>query len=297
MAVALTIRKSLLAITLAGILVGLMLESTMGQNCGCSSNLCCSQYGYCGSGHNYCGAGCQEGLCYYNITTNATTNDVVVAHIVTQEFFDGIVNQALYSSCKGKTFYTWDAFLKALDSYTAFGRVGTVDDSKREIAAFLSLTTVLLGYFCYTEAVNGNSSYYCDKTYTQYPCVTGKSYYGRGLLQLTWNYNYGAAGNSIGFDGLKTPETMANDVVISFKTALWFWMKYGHSIITSGQGFGATIKAISGPTECNGGNIENVQARVQYYMEYCDQFGVSPGDNLSCYNFDCSGLSISISIL
>ena len=25
-----------------------------------------------------------------------------------------------------------------------------------------------------------------------YPCVPGKQYYGRGVKQLSWNYNYGA---------------------------------------------------------------------------------------------------------
>ncbi|PRP81505.1 glycoside hydrolase family 5 protein, partial [Planoprotostelium fungivorum] len=30
------------------------------QNCGCSSDLCCSQWGYCGTGDAFCGAGCQQ---------------------------------------------------------------------------------------------------------------------------------------------------------------------------------------------------------------------------------------------
>lgn len=36
----------------------------------------------------------------------------------------------------------------------------------------------------------------------------------RGTLQLTWNFNYGPAGDSIGFDGLRDPGVVARDVVI-----------------------------------------------------------------------------------
>ncbi|XP_043720906.1 endochitinase EP3-like [Telopea speciosissima] len=294
--VALTIKKSLIAITLAGILARLMISESvvMAQNCGCASDLCCSKFGYCGTGNDYCGTGCQAGPCD---GSSSTSNGVVVGDTVTQEFFDGIINQSA-ASCAGKSFYTRDAFLQALDSYTSFGTTGTTDDSKREIAAFFAHVTLETGNLCYIEEVGGASRNYCDETNTQYPCAAGKGYYGRGPLQLTWNYNYGVAGNSIGFDGLNSPETVANDVVISFKTALWFWMNDCHSIITSGQGFGATIKAINGPIECNGGNTAAVQARVQYYKEYCNQFGVSPGENLTCnpvsYSRPCINTAISI---
>ena len=48
------------------------------------------------------------------------------------------------------------------------------------------------------------------------------------------------------------------------------------------QGFGATIRAINGAIECNGGNAGAVNARIGYYTDYCGKFGVAPGDNLSC---------------
>ncbi|KAJ4954490.1 hypothetical protein NE237_011273 [Protea cynaroides] len=244
------LRKSILATTLAGILAGLMPESAMAQSCGCASGLCCSQYRYCGTGDAYCGTGGQAGPYYSSGTPSCCCESDVccsqygywvagitycdtgcqlgpcfssgtVSDIVTQAFFDGIIIQAA-SNCAGKSFYTHDAFFQALNSYTSFGTTGTFYESKQEIATF----------------------------FAHYPCVADRGYYGRGPLQLSWNYNYGAAGNSIGFDGLNYPETVANDVVTSFKTALWFWMNNCHSIITSGQGFGATIQAINGAIEC-----------------------------------------------
>jgi chitinase len=126
--------------------------------------------------------------------------------------------------------------------------------------------------FCYIEEIRGHSTHskkYCSKAYTKYyPCNPNKRYYGRGPIQLTWNFNYGPAGKSIGFDGLNSPETIANDPVISFKTALWYWMKNVHPILH--QGFGATIKATN-YFECNGAYPARVKGRVSRYTEYCHQ--------------------------
>ncbi|KAI4297210.1 hypothetical protein L6164_037105 [Bauhinia variegata] len=48
------------------------------------------------------------------------------------------------------------------------------------------------------------------------------------------------------------------------------------------QGFGATIRAINGAIECDGKSPSTVQARINYYRDYCGQLGVDPGANLSC---------------
>ncbi|PKU80982.1 Acidic endochitinase SP2 [Dendrobium catenatum] len=52
-----------------------------------------------------------------------------------------------------------------------------------------------------------------------------------------------------------------------------------HSVVN--QGFGATIRAINS-IECDGGNTGEMNDRVNIYQNYCNQFGVSPGDNLTC---------------
>ncbi|KAL8479334.1 hypothetical protein ACS0TY_026270 [Phlomoides rotata] len=109
---------------------------------------------------------------------------------------------------------------------------------------------------------------YCDETNKQWPCAPNKGYYGRGPLQISWNYNYGPAGKAIGFDGLNNPEIVARDPVISFKTALWFWMGNCHNAITSGQGFGATIRAINGNLECNGKNPSTVTVSYATQMYF-----------------------------
>ena len=142
---------------------------------------------------------------------------------------------------------------------------------------------VFCAELCYIEEINGVSQDYCDWSNTQYPCNPKEKYYGRGPLQLSWNCNiYRAAGNDIGFDGINQPDTVATDPVISCKTALWFWMNNVHSVL--GQGFGATTNAINGDIECRGENFDSVQHRVDYYTAYCNQLGVDPGDNLTCWN-------------
>lgn len=120
-----------LSLLLAGII------STTAQNCGCSPNLCCSQYGYCGSGSQYCGEGCREGPC----NAPPATGGISVADLVTQKFFDGIKNRASGNPCRGKSFYTRRAFLDALGSYPRFGKDGSSATSKREVAAFFAHVT------------------------------------------------------------------------------------------------------------------------------------------------------------
>ncbi|KAL1324063.1 hypothetical protein HN51_034252 [Arachis hypogaea] len=206
-------------------------------------------------------------------------SDGSVGDIVTQEFFNGIIDEA-DDSCAGKKFYSRDAFLSALNSYDQFGNLDTLDDSKREIAAAFAHFTHETGHFCYIEEIDGASRDYCDETNTEYPCNPNKGYYGRGPIQISWNFNYGPAGKNIGFDGLNAPETVANDPVVAFKTGLWYWMENVRPVVS--QGFGATIRAINGQLECDGANPTTVQARVNYYKQYCSQLGVDPGDNLTC---------------
>ncbi|KAK9200790.1 hypothetical protein WN944_015989 [Citrus x changshan-huyou] len=200
-----------------------------------------------------------------------------VANIVTPQFFDSIKNQAA-ARCAGRRFYTRDAFLNAANAYRQFGS-GSPQAAKREIAAFFAHVTHETGHFCYVEEINKYNRY-CDEQNQQYPCVPGKFYYGRGPIQLTGNGDYGAAGKAIGFDGLRAPETVARDPVVSFKTALWFWMTYVHPVMN--QGFGATIQRINGAVECGGKQPAQVQARNGYYKDYCNKFGVAPGPNLYC---------------
>ncbi|CAI0471892.1 unnamed protein product [Linum tenue] len=191
---------------------------------------------------------------------------VPLGRLVTPEFFNNIRNKA-GSNCKGKHFYTRRAFLKAAKSYPRFGHLDSVEESKREIAAF----------FAHVSHETGGT--YCDSSAVANPCAPGRQYYGRGPLQLSWNYNYGECGKANGFDGLRNPDIVARDPVVTWKSALWFWSTSVRP--TERKGFGETIHKING-MECNHGNTDEVEDRVRYYREYCKQLGVSPGNNIRC---------------
>jgi chitinase len=236
-----------------------------------------------------------------------------VARVVTASFFNSIKSQAA-PGCEGAGFYTRSVFLNAASSYPHFAHVGSEADGKREIAAFFAHATHETGCkladgthtgkcivdmhlyhadpfcmcfvmrwgidFCYIREVNGASTNYCvASAEAAWPCVPGQGYYGRGPLQLSYNFNYGPAGRNIGYDGLGNPDLVAQDPLVSFKSSLWFWMDNVHRLMP--QGFGATIRAVNGG-ECNGGNTAEMESRVRFYLQYCGQLGVDPGGNLTC---------------
>lgn len=196
---------------------------------------------------------------------------------ITQDYFNNLKSTA--DSCEGKSFYTYDSFTAAADQQPAFGTTGDDSIRKREMAAFLAHVIHETGGLCFISEQNPRSDF-CEPR-DAFPCAPGKTYIGRGPLQLTWNYNYGEAGNALGYDLLNSPETVAQDSQISFKTAFWFWMNRDcHDAMVSGRGFGDTIKAINSG-ECSQ-SPDQVRSRVDKYQQFCRDFGVDPGSNISC---------------
>ncbi|CAN8318248.1 unnamed protein product [Cochlearia groenlandica] len=252
-------------------LILLLSKTIKSQNCNCAPNLCCSQFGYCGITMDYCGRTCRSGPCRSG--TNQSGADLV-GTIVTQGFFNNIINQAS-NTCAGKRFYTRDSFINATNTFPSFANTVT----KPEIATMFAHFTYETGQFCYIEEIGGASRSLCAETNRQYPCAPGKSYHGRGPVMLSWNFNYGPCGQSLVLDLLRQPELVSSNPVVSFRTALWFWMQNVRPVLN--QGFGATVRAFNG-LECDGGNIGAVNSRIGYYRDYCTQLGVDPGSNLTC---------------
>ncbi|MFD0416651.1 glycoside hydrolase family 19 protein [Streptomyces sp. NPDC127108] len=102
-------------------------------------------------------------------------NEVVnVPDVVTEAFFDGIIDQA-DSSTPGKSFYTRSAFITALDSFPGFGTKSSEKDSLWEIAAFFAHVTHETGHLAYIEQWDRPSKHYVDKSNTQYPGCRARS--------------------------------------------------------------------------------------------------------------------------
>jgi predicted chitinase len=177
--------------------------------------------------------------------------------------------------------YTYAGMINAMKEWDGFGTTGDQTTRKREVAAFLANVDRESGGLRYNEELNeGAWGNYCDGN-----CPAGqRAYHGRGPLQLSWNYNYEAAGKAIGEPLLTEPDLVKNDPKIGFKTALWFWTKNGpHDAIVGGQGFGMTIDKINGALERRGGpGKEGVGSRVASYKKIAGILGVDPGDKLTC---------------
>jgi predicted chitinase len=163
-------------------------------------------------------------------------------------------------------FYSYDDFAAT----TSFG-------SRREAAAFLANVYHETGGLRIVDEDPGMRSVYCDSG-RPYGCPAGRgAYFGRGPMQLSWNYNYKDAGDALGLDLLNNPDLVANDPSVAWRTAAWYW----NTQVPHGD-FGDTIDAINGAQECNGGNPGQVADRVSAYRRIADILGVSPGGNLSC---------------
>lgn len=77
---------------------------------------------------------------------------------------------------------------------------------------------------------------YVDTGSTAFPPVPGRSYHGRGVIQLSWNYNYGAFSRWLWDSGLmrdvitapdvllRRPDLVASNGALSILSGIWFWM-------------------------------------------------------------------------
>ncbi|MEU3497299.1 glycoside hydrolase family 19 protein [Kitasatospora cineracea] len=187
-------------------------------------------------------------------------------------------------------FYTYSGLVAALNAYPAFAGTGSDTVKKQEAAAFLANISHETGGLVYVVEQNtANYPHYCDTT-QPYGCPAGQAaYYGRGPIQLSWNFNYKAAGDALGIDLLNNPNLVQTDAAVAWKTGIWYWMTQNgpgtmtaHNAMVNGAGFGETIRSINGSIECNGGNPAQVQSRVNAYTSFTSILGVPTGSNLSC---------------
>ncbi|MEV0907844.1 glycoside hydrolase family 19 protein [Streptomyces hokutonensis] len=188
------------------------------------------------------------------------------------------------------SFYTYSGLTAALSAYPGFANTGSDTTKKQEAAAFLANVSHETGGLVYiVEQNTANYPTYCNWN-EPYGCPAGQSaYYGRGPLQLSWNFNYKAAGDALGIDLLNNPWLVQNDSAVAWKTALWYWNTQSgpgsmtpHNAMVNGAGFGQTIRSINGSVECDGKSPAQVQSRVDAYNRFTSILGTTPGGNLYC---------------
>jgi len=188
------------------------------------------------------------------------------------------------------SFYTYSGLTAALSAYPGFATTGSDTVKRQEAAAFLANVSHETGGLVYVVEQNtANYPHYCDSSQS-YGCPAGQAaYYGRGPIQLSWNFNYKAAGDALGIDLLHNPYLVEQDASVAWKTGLWYWNTQSgpgtmtpHNAMVNGAGFGETIRSINGSLECNGGNPAQVQSRIDRYKAFVQILGTTPGNNLSC---------------
>jgi basic endochitinase B len=216
-------------------------------------------------------------------------------------------------------FYSYKAFVQAAKKFPLFLNEGIVNDRKRELCAFLAniaqetnggWAAAPGGYFKWglyymeEKGCEQGCPAYSDVNNKMYPPAVGKSYHGRGPKQLSWNYNYGQFSEAYYGNKdelLQNPELVATDAVVSFSSAIWFWMTTQapkpscHDIMVGKwtptendkqhgrvPGFGATVNVINGGIECGKQEAEKTKYRYEYYKYFCKYFNVQPGSNIEC---------------
>ncbi|KAF6779756.1 hypothetical protein AHF37_01056 [Paragonimus kellicotti] len=193
-------------------------------------------------------------------------------------------------------YFSYDNFKRAASKFTnaSFPKAGNnMIDRKRELAAFLANAAHETENFtCIKE--NYRRPYRED--HAEYPPNPNCFYYGRGPLQLSWNYNYGAFskyyfGNKQKL--LDDPGCVARDGKLGFASAIWFWVTQRnkrncpHSVVYSQScpytnwGFGRTIIAINGGIDAghSANSSSQVGSRIRYYRKFAKALGVTVGTN------------------
>ncbi|XP_075112750.1 endochitinase 3-like [Nicotiana tabacum] len=324
---------------LALLLIPSVLAAQCGQQADgalCPSGYCCSNYGWCGTTGDYC----DPDKCQIQCPSPSPppppstptppppppppptptpppppTPSQDITEIISSNLFDELLLHRNNVACPARGFYTYDAFVQAARNFIGFGTTGNTTDRKREVAAFLAQTShettggwdtapdgpYAWGYCFKAEVGNPDDMpSYCEPN-VEWPCAPGKKYYGRGPIQISYNYNYGPCGVAIGENLLGDPDLVAANTVISFETALWFWMTpqppkpSSHDVILGIweptpsdiaanrlPGYGVITNIINGGLECGHGPDKRVQSRIGFYLRYCQILDVSPGENLDC---------------
>ena len=237
-------------------------------------------------------------------------------------FYNTTLNQGSSTdgACTGYSFFNnWLDLKEAATYYPDFAAEGSMEDRLRELAAFLANTShettgawqtyaldPALGAryhygYCFKEEVGCENqtscTQYCDSNNTEYgyACSLGTTYHGRGPIQFTWNYNYGPMsevlyGNN-NYTLLENPSILVTDAVISYRSALWFWMTVqapkpsAHDVMIGNYsaeasknrypGFGMTINIINGGLECGTDDFAEAKNknRLGFYLAYLKVLG------------------------
>lgn len=164
------------------------------------------------------------------------------------------------AKCTGATLHDAERFADPLSGAMALYAI----DSPRRQAAFLATVSIESSRLTATE----EDLYYKDaarlvrlyprafKTgdeampFVRNPKALGQKlygrYWGRGLIQLTWEANYKRAAEALGRDYLAHPELVKEPSDASL-TAAWFWNDKGCNALADSADMAGVTRKVNGP--------------------------------------------------
>lgn len=129
---------------------------------------------------------------------------------------------------------------------------------------------------------------WCAQNYKTPEDSPGKTYWGRGYIQLSWEYNYKAASKALFGDNrlVEDPKSVAQNDGLAWAVSFWFWKQnvHGDKGVQEGK-FGSSINKINGALECKGAAKDKAKKRYTMYKAVLkvfapDQTPIESG----CYN-------------
>ena len=240
----------------------------------------------CGTCGNSSDAGFSSGG--FTTSSSADAGDVPLAQLLTEAQFNRIfpiMNPAdpcyndlntMCATSKCTDISTYRGFLEAASHFPTFLAIGSVDDRRRELAGFLAHSFqetggggeqtcggVKAGALCKCEEDGYNDASvggYATSNDSNYQAVAGKSYHGRGPIQLSYPYNYGPAAEYLYGDKtvwLNDPGKVLRSSLGFWGSAIWFWtVKEDHGDVNL-------------PTTLNGDPDGAGLASFYYYKPSC----------------------------
>lgn len=165
------------------------------------------------------------------------------------------------SSSSSSNVPSYNQFCAAVASYSKTTAGGTPPTPSQDVynsyCQYVANMTIKEQAMFLANAIweTGGLQYLSELGCSDGSCSYGQ-YYGRGYLQLTWDYNYQAASTALyGDSRLMSNPDLAAQSPGSWQTALWYWNTSVHPTLVQNNAidtyeFGYSVMEINGAIEC-----------------------------------------------
>lgn len=190
---------------------------------------------------------------------------------------------------------TYEQFVEAINAYSLTSAGGTppkpsqaiYDAYVKNVASKMSLKEQAM-FLANSIWETGGLQHMKEIACSNGSCTYGK-YYGRGFMQLTWDYNYKAASTALyNDDRLVTNPDLVAEPDGAWATATWFWTSQVRPALQSSNAvdnyqLGHAVKKINGALECPAN--DKAKNRLAIYNQILKAWNIAsnnPGTLTGC---------------